>query len=55
MRTLFSGGRLFDGSGTLSEADVVMEDGRFVEVGSGLDGDEQVDVVRRAVKLRVPA
>jgi imidazolonepropionase-like amidohydrolase len=49
MRILFSGGRLFDGSGTLSEADVVVEDGRFVEVGSGLDGDERVDVGGKAL------
>lgn len=49
MRTLFRGGRLFDGSGTLSEADVVVEDGRFVEVGSGLDGHERVDVGGKAL------
>ncbi len=43
-RTLFSGGRLFDGTGAApADADVVVEDGRFVEVGSGLDGDEVVD------------
>jgi imidazolonepropionase-like amidohydrolase len=43
-RTLFSGGRLFDGTGAApADADVVVEDGRFVEVGTGLDGDEVVD------------
>jgi imidazolonepropionase-like amidohydrolase len=44
-RTLFEGGVLFDGTGTAPEpADVVVEDGRFVDVGLGLDGDERVDV-----------
>jgi imidazolonepropionase-like amidohydrolase len=44
-RTLFTGGRLFDGTGAaLADADVVIEDGRIVEVGSGLDGDFAVDV-----------
>ncbi len=44
-RTLFQGGRVFDGTGApLADADVVVEAGRIVEVGSGLDGDEAVDV-----------
>jgi imidazolonepropionase-like amidohydrolase len=43
-RVLFAGGRLFDGTGAAPEAaDVVVEDGRFAAVGSGLDGDEVVD------------
>ncbi len=43
-RTLFRGARVFDGTGSApAEADVVVEDGRFVEVGSGLDGDEVVE------------
>ncbi len=42
-RTIFAGGLVFDGS-TLATADVVTEDGVFVEVGPGLDGDELVDV-----------
>lgn len=43
-RTVFTGGRVFDGTGApLAEADVVIEDGRILEVGSGLDGDEAVD------------
>jgi imidazolonepropionase-like amidohydrolase len=43
-RTLFNGGRVFDGTGApLAEADVVVEAGRIVEVGTGLDGDEAVD------------
>ena len=45
MRTLFSGGQVFDGTGSAPAAsDVVIQDGRFVEIGSGLDGDERVDV-----------
>jgi imidazolonepropionase-like amidohydrolase len=44
-RTLFAGGRVFDGTGSPpAEADVVVEDGRILEVGPGLDGEETVDV-----------
>jgi imidazolonepropionase-like amidohydrolase len=44
-RTLFSGGMLFDGTGApAAPAEVLVEDGRIVEVGLGLDGDERVDV-----------
>src|SRR6266702_6726212 len=49
-RTLFHGGRLFDGTGApLAEADVVVEAGRILEVGAGLAGDEAVDVSGLAV------
>ncbi len=44
IRTVFRGGTVYDG--TLAEpssADVVVQGGRIVEVGTGLDGDEQVD------------
>jgi imidazolonepropionase-like amidohydrolase len=45
LRTVFAGGRVFDGTGAaLAEADVAVADGRIVEVGRGLDGDGQVDV-----------
>ena len=45
MRTVFTGGRIFDGTGApVAEADVAIEDGLIAEVGAGLDGDEQVDV-----------
>ncbi len=45
MRTVLTGGRVFDGTGApVAEADVAFEDGRVVEVGPGLDGDEGVDV-----------
>src|SRR2546421_9569303 len=43
-RTIFSGGRVFDGTGSpAGPGDVVVEDGKIVEVGPGLDGDEVVD------------
>jgi imidazolonepropionase-like amidohydrolase len=45
MRTVFTGGRIFDGTGApVAEADVAIEDGLIAEVGVGLEGDEQVDV-----------
>src|SRR5947209_7022490 len=45
MRTVFTGGRIFDGTGAaVAEADVAVEGGLIAEVGVGLDGDEQVDV-----------
>ena len=44
MRTLFAHGQVFDGTGSpAATADVVVEDGRIVGVGTGLDGDEVVD------------
>src|SRR5580704_17427630 len=44
-RTVLSGGRIFDGSGSpIADGDLVIEDGQIVEIGAGLDGDEQVDV-----------
>lgn len=43
-RTLFQGGLVFDGTGAdPAPADVVVADGRVVDVGPGLDGDEVVD------------
>src|SRR3954449_1954038 len=43
-RTLFTGGAVYDGTtASATEADVLVEDGRIVEVGPGLDGDEAVD------------
>src|SRR5262249_6778203 len=43
-RTVFRGGRVFDGTtAPIAEADVAIEDGRIVEVGTGLDGDDAVD------------
>jgi imidazolonepropionase-like amidohydrolase len=50
MRTLFSGGQVFDGSGSPpATADVVIEDGRIAKVGTGLDGDERVDVAGQTI------
>jgi imidazolonepropionase-like amidohydrolase len=50
MRTLFSGGSVFDAaSATVAPADVVVEDGLVLEVGPGLDGDEAVDVTDRVL------
>jgi imidazolonepropionase-like amidohydrolase len=46
----FLGGRVFDGTGTdPAPADVVVEDGRIVDVGSGLDGDESTDLAGRTI------
>ena len=44
-RTLLAGGQVFDGTGAdPAAADIAIEDGRIADIGSGLDGDEQVDV-----------
>lgn len=43
-RRVFSGGLVLDGTGApAAPADVAVQDGRVVEVGTGLDGDEAVD------------
>ena len=50
MRTVFHGGKVFDGTmAPLADGDVVIEDGRIVEVGPGLDGDESVDCAGKAL------
>jgi imidazolonepropionase-like amidohydrolase len=49
-RTLFTGGQVFDtGTASAAVADLVIEGDRIVEVGSGLDGDESVDVSGRTL------
>lgn len=49
-RTVFRGGRVFDGSGAdPATADIVVEAGRIVDVGSGLDADEAVDAADRTI------
>ena len=48
-RTVFSGGRVFDGSANLATADIAVDDGRIVDIGPGLDGDTAVDLEGRAV------
>jgi imidazolonepropionase-like amidohydrolase len=50
MRTVFAGGQVFDStSGSLALADLAIEGGRIVEVGSGLDGDRSIDVSGRSL------
>ena len=50
MRTVFRGGKVFDGTmAPLADADVVIENGRIVDVGTGLDGDEGVDCAGKAL------
>lgn len=50
MRTVFAGGKVFDGSGAdVATADVVIEDGRIVDVGPGLDADERVDATGKTL------
>ncbi|WP_033288663.1 metal-dependent hydrolase family protein [Amycolatopsis jejuensis] len=41
-RTILRGGKVFDGSG-VADGDVVLSAGRIVDVGPGLDGDEEID------------
>jgi imidazolonepropionase-like amidohydrolase len=48
-RTIFTGGRVFDGSAELAAVDIVVEDGRFAELGTGLGGDDAIDLAGRAV------
>src|SRR5437773_622225 len=50
MKTVLTGGRVLDvRSGSLEDADVLIDGGRIAEVGSGLDGDESIDVSGRAL------
>src|ERR671915_706653 len=49
-RTLLTGATVVDGTGAdPAEADVIVEDGRIVEIGPGLDGDERVDLASKAI------
>jgi len=49
-RTLFTNGTIFDGTGAApAEGDLVVEDGKIVEVGTALDGDEAVDLGGRGL------
>lgn len=49
-RTVFTNGRIFDGTGAApGDGDVLVEDGTIIEVGSGLDGDETVDLGERGL------
>src|ERR1700709_1317806 len=43
-RRVFTGGQVVDGTGSpAAPADVGVEDGRIIGLGTGLDGDEIVD------------
>ncbi|MDP9295553.1 MAG: amidohydrolase family protein [Actinomycetota bacterium] len=49
-RTVFTGGRIFDGTGAApADGDILIEGSRILEVGPGLVGDEQVDVSGKAL------
>src|SRR4051794_2644723 len=49
-RVVLRGSAVFDGTGAApAVADVVVEDGRIVDVGPGLDGDEAVECSGHAV------
>jgi len=43
-RTVWSNGTVFDGTGAApAVTDIAIQDGRIIEIGSGLDGDESID------------
>jgi imidazolonepropionase-like amidohydrolase len=49
-RVVLQGASVFDGSGAVpAVADVMIDEGRIVEVGPGLDDDEMVDCSGHAV------
>jgi imidazolonepropionase-like amidohydrolase len=49
-RTILTGGRVFDGTGHAPDyADIAIEDGRIVGLGTGLDGDTEIDVHDRTI------
>ena len=49
-RTVFTSGQVFDGTGAPTvAADLVLEDGRIVDVGPGLDGDDGIDCAGKAL------
>ena len=48
--TVFTGGRVFDGTGAApAPADVRVENGKITDVGPGLDGDTEIDVSGKVV------
>ena len=50
MRTVFTGGEVFDPrSGATSRGDIAVEDGRIAEIGTGLDGDQEISVSGRTL------
>ena len=54
-RIVVRGGRIFDGTGAdPADGDVAIEDGRIVDIGAGLDGDEAVDIDGRTLRNPPP-
>ena len=49
MRRVFTGGSVVSPDGTATMADVLIEDDRIIEVGSGLDADEEIDVAGKHI------
>ncbi len=50
MRTVVRGGQIFDGTGSpFSTGDMAIENGRVVDIGSDLDGDEEVDASGQSI------
>jgi imidazolonepropionase-like amidohydrolase len=50
LRTVFTGGLVFDGTGAdPAPAEVAVSEGHIVDVGTGLDGDTQVDCTGRTL------
>ncbi|GAC1415751.1 MAG: amidohydrolase family protein [Actinomycetota bacterium] len=47
-RVVVRNGRIFDGQ-AFSDADVTIEDGRFVDVGPGLDADTEIDAAGHSI------
>jgi imidazolonepropionase-like amidohydrolase len=49
-RTVFTGGEVFDGTGSAAtRADVLVEDGRIIAIGADLDGDVAVDCTGKTI------
>jgi imidazolonepropionase-like amidohydrolase len=47
---VFHGGKVFDGTmAPLADADLLIEDGRIVDIGTGLDGDDGEDCAGKAL------
>lgn len=50
MRTLLTNTRIFDGTGAPpTDGEVVIENGRIAQIGTGLDGDESIDLGGKAL------
>lgn len=49
-RTIYAGGLIVDGTGVdPATGDIAVSDGRIVQIGPGLDGDERVDVTGKGI------